>query len=80
MYPSLCDMAAVYMIHLASNHAFVDGNKRTAWVAAKTFLRINDVVVRPRQVDVVETMLGIASGEIRDWKEVSGWLALQCKM
>jgi death-on-curing protein len=74
MYPSLYDMAAVYLIHLASNHAFVDGNKRTAWWSEKAFLKMNGVSIKPRWDDIVGLMIKVASGEARDWREVSAWL------
>jgi death on curing protein len=74
MYPSLFDMAAVYLIHLASNHAFIDGNKRTAWWSSKTFLRMNGISIKPRWDDIVDLMIKVASGEARDWKEISDWL------
>jgi death-on-curing protein len=40
-YPQLWDKAAALLQSLARNHALVDGNKRTAWAAAWTFLHIN---------------------------------------
>lgn len=39
----LFDLAAVYLYHIARGHAFVDGNKRTAYVTAMTFLAVNHV-------------------------------------
>jgi death-on-curing protein len=35
------DIAAAYAFYIAERHAFVDGNKRTAWTTANTFLEIN---------------------------------------
>ncbi|MGB3356869.1 MAG: type II toxin-antitoxin system death-on-curing family toxin [Mycobacterium sp.] len=40
-YPTAWDKAAALLQSLARNHALVDGNKRTAWAAAWTFLHIN---------------------------------------
>ncbi|PND57516.1 type II toxin-antitoxin system death-on-curing family toxin [Mycobacterium sp. ENV421] len=42
-YPDLFTKAAALLHSLARNHALVDGNKRTAWAAAWTFLYINGV-------------------------------------
>ncbi len=42
-YPELWDKAAALLQSLARNHALVDGNKRTAWAAAWTFLYINGI-------------------------------------
>lgn len=39
----LYEMAAAYLYHLASNHPFIDGNKRVAAMAAFTFLLLNDI-------------------------------------
>ena len=45
-YPDLYTKAAALLHSLARNHALVDGNKRTAWAAAWTFLHVNGVAVR----------------------------------
>ena len=39
--PDIADLAASYAVGIARNHAFLDGNKRTAWVVAETFLLKN---------------------------------------
>lgn len=36
-------MAGAYLFSIAMNHAFVDGNKRTAYVSCLTFLALNDI-------------------------------------
>ncbi len=41
LHDDLFEMAAAYLYHLARNHPFVDGNKRTAFAAALVFLWIN---------------------------------------
>jgi death-on-curing protein len=43
VHKSLAEMAAAYLFHLTKNHGFVDGNKRTGFVAALTFLEMNDI-------------------------------------
>ena len=40
-YPTLNEKAAAYLFFLARNHPFLDGNKRTAYLAAATFLLMN---------------------------------------
>lgn len=42
LHQSLFEMAAAYLFHIARNHPFVDGNKRTALAAALVFLWLND--------------------------------------
>jgi len=39
---TMADLAAAYAFYLATSHVFADGNKRTAYVVAETFLRVND--------------------------------------
>ena len=56
--------AAAYLYGLARNHSFSDGNKRTAFLAAYTFLFINGYSVEVEQAEVVAFVLGVAAGEI----------------
>ncbi len=44
-YDDLSEMAAALLHSLLMNHAFVDGNKRTAVAAADVFLRLNGLVL-----------------------------------
>jgi death-on-curing protein len=60
--PSLEDIAAAYAFGIAKAHAFVDGNKRTAFVTSATFLRLNGFGLRPDPFDGVRAMEGLASG------------------
>ena len=41
LHPEIHDQAAAYLYHISKNHAFVDGNKRTAVAAMETFLKKN---------------------------------------
>ena len=59
--PSLFVLAARLAYGLAKNHGFMDGNKRTAFIAAYTFLAMNGVVIQANQQDVVEAMETLAS-------------------
>lgn len=63
-YPTLLTKAAALMQSLARNHAFVDGNKRTAWAAAWTFLTINGIELAPTyDIDAAESLvLDVATG------------------
>ncbi len=62
--PDVFDLAAANVFGIAKNHPFSDGNKRTAFVAAYVFLRLNDLLVEASQGEIVEFVLGVASGEI----------------
>ncbi|MGW0157859.1 type II toxin-antitoxin system death-on-curing family toxin [Mycobacterium sp. NPDC003323] len=57
-YPQLWDKAAALLQSLARNHALVDGNKRTAWASAWTFLYINGFELSPQfDVDRAEDLM-----------------------
>tara|TARA_R110002124_G_C8805105_1_gene502737 strand:+ start:80 stop:475 length:396 start_codon:yes stop_codon:yes gene_type:complete len=64
--PDLFTLAAAYAYGIATNHPFVDGNKRTAYVTALTFLRINGWRVEANQTDKYETFIALASGELKE--------------
>jgi death on curing protein len=55
-------LAAAYAFGLAKNHGFVDGNKRTAWVVARLFLRLNGAFLRREATDAVHIMESTAAG------------------
>ena len=69
----LASLAAAYSFGLARNHAFVDGNKRIAFVAMTTFLRLNGVMFRPEQAQATAIILGLAAGEI-DEAGLTRWI------
>ena len=62
--PDVYELAAAYLFGIAKNHPFSDGNKRTASVAAYVFLRLHGLIVEATQGEVIEFVLGVASGEI----------------
>jgi len=69
----LCVFAAVYGVGLAKNHAFVDGNKRVAFMAMYVFLGLNKLQVIASEPEVVTLMLGVADGTI-DEEQLTEWL------
>lgn len=62
--PTVHELAAAYVFGLARNHAFADGNKRTAIVAAGTFLLVNGHRLTANQGTLYEFVMGVAAGEI----------------
>ena len=54
-------MAAAYLFHIVKNHAFLDGNKRTALVTALVFLDINGVSLE-RDERLYELTMAAAEG------------------
>jgi death-on-curing protein len=71
--PDLASLAAAYAYGIARNHPFVDGNKRTALVAARTFLILNEVDLEATQDDKVLTFLNLAEGTISE-EELADWI------
>ena len=60
--PDVADLAAAYAVGIARNHAFLDGNKRTAWVVAETFLLKNGYELIASDEAGVTAMLAVADG------------------
>ena len=71
--PDPFDIAAAYAFGISKAHAFVDGNKRTAFVAAFTFLRLNGHPLRPDPREGVRMMEALASGETAE-ADFASWL------
>ena len=57
-------LAAAYAFGLIKNHPFVDGNKRTAFVAVELFLELNGLELTASDADCVLTMLAVAAGQM----------------
>jgi death on curing protein len=72
-HPDASSLAAAYGYGIARNHAFIDGNKRTAFVATELFLRLNGWALLIDDVDCVLTMLAVATGDISE-EDFAGWV------
>ena len=59
-------LAAAYAFGLARNHAFVDGNKRTAFHAMMVFLRGNGIPFKPDPAHATAIILALAAGEVNE--------------
>jgi death-on-curing protein len=70
---SLTRLGAAYAFGIAKNHAFLDGNKRTAWACCVLFLKINGVNLAVPAVEVVETMVALAEGRVSE-EDFCAWL------
>ena len=64
--PDIAELGALYGIAIARNHPFVDGNKRTAYVALESFLLLNGCRFPVSDAEAVVVTLAMASGEIDD--------------
>lgn len=71
--PSLTGLAAAYAVGIAKNHAFVDGNKRTAFVAAVVFLERNGLHLNASEAEATIAMLRVAEGSMTE-KQLTRWL------
>jgi death on curing protein len=60
----LIELAAAYLFGLAMNHAFIDGNKRIAIVAAGVFLMDNGYFIETDETILYKFVLAVAAGEI----------------
>ena len=66
-------LAAAYGFGLAKNHGYIDGNKRTAFLAMYTFLGLNGLELDAPEADAVVTMLAVAAGAAGEG-ELAEWL------
>ncbi len=71
--PDVAELAALYALAIARNHPFVDGNKRTAYVALEVFLAFNGLQFPVSDAEAVVHMLAMASGELSD-DEFTAWV------
>ena len=71
--PDSAELAALYAIAIARNHPFVDGNKRTAYVALETFLALNGCAFPVSDAEAVVITLMLGGGEMRD-EEFTDWV------
>jgi death-on-curing protein len=62
----LAVLAACYAFGIAKNHPFIDGNKRVAFLAMITFLRLNDIWFAPPEPQATAAILALAAGEIEE--------------
>lgn len=63
-YPTFARKAAALMHSLARNHALVDGNKRLAWAATRTFCLLNHRDLKLSVDDAEQVVLSVARGEL----------------
>jgi death-on-curing protein len=71
--PDVSELAAAYGWGIARNHPFVDGNKRTALVAAELFLVLNGYELQADDADCVVTMLKVAAREMAE-DDFAAWI------
>jgi death on curing protein len=65
-YPDVHTKAAALFQSLARNHALMDGNKRLAWAACRTFLGINGQWIRASEDQRFELVIQVSTGDESD--------------
>jgi len=73
LYPSVLEKATALMESIIVNHPFVDGNKRTGFTVGNLFLMKNGLEIEGDDQDVYDTVIAIASGQMR-FEEILDWL------
>ena len=76
--PDVADLAAAYGYGIAKNHPFIDGNKRTAFVAVELFLELNGHTLIATDADCILTMLALAAGEMKQ-AAFAPWIRTHCE-
>ena len=71
-------MAASYATGIVKNHPFLDGNKRTGFMMAATFLEINGWQLTATEESVVQQTVALASGILSE-SGYADWLEANCK-
>lgn len=71
--PSIAEIAAAYAYGIAHNHAFIDGNKRTALVVCRLFLALNGVELKASAANKYQTFMKLAIGELTE-EELVRWI------
>ena len=63
-YADIVEVAAAYLFYICNNHPFLDGNKRTAMMAAIVFLRLNEIEPLPDGGNWEKLMLDVAANKL----------------
>jgi death-on-curing protein len=74
--PDIAALAASYAFGIVKNHPFVDGNKRTAYVTFRTFIKLNGQDIDATDVEKYRTFAGVADGTL-DEQHLAEWIHSQ---
>lgn len=78
LYPDLAAKAAILLIGLVKNHPFVDGNKRTAFLATLRFLGVNGYTLAASEDELFNLIQDIASSQVEK-TQITEWLQTHIK-
>ncbi|KPK98667.1 MAG: hypothetical protein AMJ95_03360 [Omnitrophica WOR_2 bacterium SM23_72] len=76
LYPTIASKAAILVFSIVKNHPFMDGNKRTAYICGRLFLRLNDHDLACDHARLKDLILNIATSkasldDVKDWFEIN---------
>lgn len=75
--PSIYELAAVYCSGIVKSHPFIDGNKRTGFMAAYSFLGINGYQLTASEEEAAVQILALADSRLSD-EDLTAWLEANC--
>ena len=70
---SIPELAACYAFHLAGNHPFIDGNKCTAYVCMRLFLKLNGMDLPAGRQEKIRIMMDLSAGRL-SFNEFAAWV------
>ena len=71
--PDVASLAAAYAYGIVKNHPFVDGNKRTAYVVMRTFLKLNGYDIQSSSEEKYQVWISLAEGKLSE-NELASWV------
>src|SRR5690242_6081657 len=74
---SIAKLAAIYAFRLCNNHAFIDGNKRTAYITSRLFLLLNGYDIKASEKDKTLTFMKLANGLLTESALIE-WFEKHC--
>jgi len=76
--PSLYELAACYTYGIIKNHPFIDGNKRTGYIAGALFLQSNNLLLIASEENALAYTVALAASQITE-KDYANWLSNSCE-
>ncbi len=77
LHKDIYEMASAYLFHIAENHPFIDGNKRTGAMTSVVFLDINGIDFNSSDEDFTQMVLAVASGNMQKG-EIAAFFRSHC--
>lgn len=78
LYPTSTDKAAAIFESIISNHPFIDGNKRTAYVLMRLFLKQDSLDIEATEDEKFDFVIRSAKGELK-FDEIKTWIKLKLR-